>query len=127
VTWIPVDVVAASLLEMCHVDEPVFHLISPRQTPWDDIMGAFSNRLKLPLIPLEEWNARLRKMAANESQDTSVLALQSYFERGRFGDVNVSTERATTASSTLANKQPLGEADVELYLSYWRKVGFLKY
>jgi hypothetical protein len=130
VTWLPVDVAAASLLELTRSDYPVLHLVSPRPTPWNDIVSTFSTQLRnIPIIQLEDWIARLRDVAVKVDEDgtDAALILQEFFERGNFtGGANLSTERSVSASPVLANTEPIQKKDVEAYLAYWQKVGFIK-
>ena len=130
VTWLPVDVAAASLLELTRSDDPVLHLVSPRSTPWNDIMSTFSAHLRnIPIIRLEDWIIRLRdasaKLPEKNGTDASLI-LQEFFAQGNFGGgANLSTERAVSASPALRNTQPIQKKDVEAYLAYWQKVGFI--
>jgi hypothetical protein len=130
VTWLPVDVAAASLLELGCSNDPVLHLVSPRPTPWNDIVSGFSTHLKnIPIIPAEDWVARLHDVAAkaDENGPDAGLILQEHFEHGKFGEgTNLSTKRAVSASPVLANTQPIQKKDLEIYLAYWQKVGFIE-
>jgi hypothetical protein len=129
VAWVPVDVVARSLIDMARSDGPVFNLVAPQPVPWATIFGAFGKRLGVPLIPYQEWVERVSAAAdANTDQDNvSAFALADFFRDAQFGDQPMSTARAVIASHALREMQPLNEEDALRYLQYWRKIGHVKF
>jgi thioester reductase-like protein len=129
VAWVPVDVVASSLVDMARSDGPVFNLVAPQPVPWATIFGAFGKRLGVPLIPYQEWVERVSAAAdANTDQDNvSAFALADFFRDAQFGDQPMSTARAVIASHALREMQPLNEEDALRYLQYWGKIGHVKF
>lgn len=79
-SWIPLDVAAKTLLEVCQSsakDFPsVVHIVHPRPIQWSIIMKAFSESSKvltgkeLSLLPFNEWN-RLVVQAASSVDPAS--------------------------------------------------------
>ncbi|KAI0031502.1 acetyl-CoA synthetase-like protein [Vararia minispora EC-137] len=128
VSWVPVDIVAAALIEMARSNEPVLHLNAPKPATWDTIFGAFARGLGLPLIPYDEWVARVSAAAeANTREEhVSAFALTDFFKKAHFGeDAVMALDRSMKTSSTLAHMTPLGEQDAMRYLEYWRRIGHL--
>jgi hypothetical protein len=129
-TWVPVDVVAAALIDMSRSDEPVFHLSAPQPVPWHAVFSAFAQRLGLPLVPYAEWVVRVSAAAEANTADENVpaFALLDFFRAANFGeDVRMSTTRAVTVSRALAEMRPLGEEDAFKYLGFWKTVGHVKF
>jgi hypothetical protein len=129
-SWVPVDIVAAALIEMASSNEPVFNLSAPLSVPWHAIFGAFSRRLGLPLVPYAEWVARVSAAAEANTADEDVpaFALLDFFRAAKFGeDVKMSTARAAAVSHALAEMRSLGEEDALKYLEFWKSVGHVKF
>lgn len=118
------------------------HLIHPHPVSWSSIMGLVSSELGVPLVPFDEWFARLehsgRRTDGQLLKEYPALKLLDYF---RFGLTSsrksntesmgllpqVASEKGLQASLTLSDERgkPLGINDVELWLGYWRKISFL--
>lgn len=128
VSWVPVDIVAAALIDMARTEEPVFNLVAPTPSDWKTVFGAFAQRLDLPIIGYEEWIARVSAAAESNTSEENVqpFALAGFFQAGVFGEgTAISTERACKASPALAHMSPIGEKDVLLYMDFWKRIGFL--
>ncbi|KAI0030733.1 acetyl-CoA synthetase-like protein [Vararia minispora EC-137] len=131
VTWLPVDVAAAALMDMARTsDIPVLHLVSPKPVAWGTMFDTFSKRLRLPLVPYDEWT-RLVAAAEEESRASNsgspALALAEFFQEGNFGDsIKMSTTQAVKESSVLADVKPLDGADAGRYLEFWQRTGFIR-
>ena len=145
VSWLPVDVAAAAMVDLLDSKEDLVHLIHPRPVPWMQIFQPMSDMLKVPLVPYAEWFKRLEESRV-DSTDSEIelmkkipaLKILETFRNGALAralrDTGASTgeerrripilsvSRALKASSTLANPelQPLGAEDVEKWLSYWK-------
>ncbi|CCM00168.1 uncharacterized protein FIBRA_02196 [Fibroporia radiculosa] len=76
VSWMPVDIAAAALVEMLDSSCPVLHLRHPLPVQWSCIMGHFSSMLCLPLVPYAEWVLKLERSMADAEKARSPL-LQS--------------------------------------------------
>ncbi|VDB85408.1 unnamed protein product [Peniophora sp. CBMAI 1063] len=128
ISWVPVDVVATTLIDMTRSEEPVFNLVAPVPSDWKTVFGAFAKQLNLPLMAYDKWTSRVSAAAETYTGDRDVqpLALADFFQAGKFGEgTTISTERACKASPALANMSPIGEKDVTLYLDFWKRIGFL--
>ena len=114
--------------------EGALHLVAPRAVPWDAVFLPMAERLGLPVVPYDEWVARLEKSAADarakggvEGHD-SAHNLISFFKAEGMGGaaVPLSTEKAVRCSKALATARPIGREDAIKYVEFWAKVGHLK-
>jgi len=134
VTWLPVDTAASALLDMVHSDEQVLHLVHPRPVPWKDIFAPIADRLKLSLIPYDNWLEHLRKAADGDHGEpiangghSAATHLREFFENNvEAADVRLSTEKAVKVSRALDNARPLGKDDAMKWLDFWARVGHIQ-
>jgi hypothetical protein len=134
IAWVPADIAAAELLDMLHTlpstPAPVFHLVHPRPVSWDALIGHAGTLLALPRVSYDEWLARV-KAAETQSADAHVripaLTLLDFFEHSLVGDTlsTLSTERASAVSGSLCDMKRLDLVQVDRWVNYWQKVGFL--
>ncbi|KAH9911783.1 acetyl-CoA synthetase-like protein [Epithele typhae] len=131
-TWVPVDVAAAALLEMTRSRAPVLHLRSPRPVPWDIVFAPMAARLRVPLVPYAEWLARVEADAAAAARDGSghdaAHSLLAFLGSARMGGAEgaLDVSEAVGCSKALADVAPLSGEDAERYLGFWDKVGFVR-
>jgi hypothetical protein len=128
-SWVPVNIAAASIIEMSRSSEPIFHLVSPKPVAWSIIFGAFAKRLVVPLIPYDEWICRMSSAAESNTDKENVpaLSLADFFRSSNFGEsVKLSTIRGCAAAPALANMQQLIEKDALKYIDFWQKIGYLR-
>ncbi|KAF7798250.1 hypothetical protein EIP86_009467 [Pleurotus ostreatoroseus] len=63
ITWIPVDVVANTFVDMMFIPGPlpqVVNVVHPRPVPWNEVVKSLVKCLRvLPVIPLSEWVGQL--------------------------------------------------------------------
>ncbi|KAH9937867.1 acetyl-CoA synthetase-like protein [Epithele typhae] len=144
VSWVPIDVAAAALVDFVVGSSPapspakreatVFHLAAPRPVAWRDIALSMAKCLGVPRVPASEWHAKVRayandaqvsgaRAASHESARELVEFLGSAMQ-GR--EPTVATARAVEASKTLRDMRPLGGEDVERWIEHWKRVGFLQ-
>jgi len=86
--------------------------------------------LALPHVRYDEWLARLKAADTGEVEmqmRIPALTLLDFFERNLAADSGVilDTERASHASRSLREATVLGHGEMERWVSYWQKVGFL--
>jgi hypothetical protein len=134
ISWVPVDVAAAALLDMLHAPPPtpapVLHLVHPRPPTWETVVGHAGTLLGLPCVSYDEWLARV-KAADAQGVDAHIripaLTLLDFFEHSLVEDsaVVLSTERASIVSRSLREAKSVDQGDMERWVNYWRKVGFL--
>ncbi|KAJ6611221.1 hypothetical protein B0H10DRAFT_2224315 [Mycena sp. CBHHK59/15] len=124
VSWIPAHRAAAALVELRHSipsapSAHFVHLVHPAPVPSDVLFSALAAVLGVPLVPYADWLAVLE--ASTHAATAAAPALA-------FGLANMATELAVLAApqvyATLRGEQ-LGRADVETWVRYWRKIGFL--
>ncbi|KAF8520979.1 acetyl-CoA synthetase-like protein [Gautieria morchelliformis] len=140
VAWIPLDVAAASLVEMRNVDHGHLHLVHPKPVEWSDIFMTAANILQLPLIPYTEWLSRLEALhrsGTDHIDSNPALRLLDFFRTGsellpdgsgryqRFTP-SLQSSYACQVSATLANVDCLDKQCIEQWVGYWRGVGFLE-
>ncbi|KAH7890585.1 acetyl-CoA synthetase-like protein [Phlebopus sp. FC_14] len=133
---------------------PVLNIVNPRATPWIDIISSVHEYVvqntglkhdELPIIPFSDWFARLEAkadgMSSNDLQSIPAVKLLEFFRLMSLGDqisrhsrpatteaggiINMSTSKSQLASKTVAEMQPIGEADVEEWVWHWSSKGFL--
>ena len=107
--------------------EPVIHLTAPRPVSWSFIIEPIASRLHVPFVPAPEWLAKY-KAAAEGGATESAFQLAGFFEGVMCEgarEIPFATERAVHASKSLAEMEPVGEGDVEKWMVYWARVGFL--
>ncbi|TFK88243.1 acetyl-CoA synthetase-like protein [Polyporus arcularius HHB13444] len=133
-TWVAVDVVAATLQEMVDSDERALHLVSPRPVHWNTVFVPIAERLKVPVVPYPEWLARLNKSAAVASerpgveQHDSAHNLLSFFKHAGLGGASIplSLEKALRWSKALANVRPIDSDDALRYVEFWEQMNYVK-
>jgi len=142
VEWIPSAIAVKAVAEMRCSSAQIVHLAHPRPVLWSTLFEAFSEILNIPLVPFAEWLARLEKSrealatASTEEEAKAIrnnpalqliLFFRDVFSKEAMGLPSLSLDEAKKASETLRNENfcPLSVADVELWVSYWRRTGSL--
>ena len=126
---------------MRHSPEPFVHLVHPRPIQWESVISAVQKDLNLPLVPYGQWLASLERVKADPgSQDENELItrypalkiLEFFADAGKesasseaMGMPMLESTNAQQCSKTLKNMQPLSDADVLSWISYWRRVKFI--
>ncbi|KAF8146659.1 male sterility protein-domain-containing protein [Mycena galopus ATCC 62051] len=135
ISWIPINDAAAAIVDMRSTMNETFHLVHPRPTTWRAVMEPLASMLNVPLVPYAEWFARLKSTAGftlhgpemrGTSGSLAALKLLDFFQEAR-SLPRADSHRAIQASKTLRSEHlvPLGSADVEKWVKYWRDVDFL--
>jgi hypothetical protein len=100
-------------------------------------MDPLAALLGVPLVPYKEWFARLKATAEFASEASlSALKLLDFFQHGLKPAANkesmgllpkVASQKGVRTSQTLVNGhvQSLGTAEAELWIWYWREIGFI--
>ncbi|KAG2335837.1 hypothetical protein BDR05DRAFT_920591 [Suillus weaverae] len=142
VNWLPVDVAAASMVEMLDSPPGVYHLTHPSPVSWTIPMQEVARIMNVPLVPYTQWLASLEKQASSQTgetlQNNPALRLLDFFRyttRRRnlttntenFLEPELSCAKALQESPTLRSmaSNPLGAQDVAKWIGYWRSVGFI--
>ena len=114
--------------------EGALHLVAPRAVPWDAVFLPMAERLGLPVVPYDEWVARLEKSAADarakggvEGHDSAHNLIHFFKSEGMGGAaVLLSTAKAVRCSKALAEARPLGSEDAVRFVEFWGKVGHVQ-
>ncbi|GBE89888.1 putative polyketide synthase [Sparassis crispa] len=155
ISWLPVDIAAAAIIDMSNTMSETLHLIHPRPVTWDIIMKPIASMLQVPLVPYPEWLARLQSSvidtatvsrnskANDQAGDPTIYALklmdvyrglQSLDQHQRTSTESmgilpkVASDKGIRASETLMDSllsPPLEASDAEKWVGYWRNVKFL--
>jgi len=129
---------------MRHSDQPFLHLVHPNPVLWSCVFELISEAFEVPLVPYSRWLSALRvssgpgdDRAANAAVDNPALYLLDFYQSAdkplpaddaeAFGFPRLSTAAASCVSSSLRAMKlsPLGRNDVEGWLAYWEKIGFI--
>lgn len=133
-TWLPVDTVANSILDLVHTspfeDSPsstVYHVISPSAFHWTrDLLPALDSAgLHYERVNQREWVRRL------EASDTDPVANPPYkllnFFKSKYDkdeprrSLYYSTDRTCRLSRSLHAAPPLSAQQVSKFVKYWQK------
>ena len=137
-TWLPLDSAALALTQMRDADEPVLHLVHPRGTPWNSFVNPIAARLRVPLVPYQDWLAAmeqdLRKVQTSEvdtMRKNPALRILDFFRGVRFGHnkeplgiIYLDTQKARRVAPALA-LDPLRPDITNQWLTAWRESGFV--
>ncbi|KAF5361117.1 hypothetical protein D9758_009087 [Tetrapyrgos nigripes] len=141
VSWVPLDVAAAALVEMRTSCQAFMHLVHPKTCYIENVMSALSDELGLPLVPCKDWLESVHKKNENFGANvTKVPALRlidffqeklvDYFPDGleALGFPRLSTDLACQQSSSLRalDERSNGKAAVLSWVRSWRSRQFLE-
>ncbi|KAJ7596093.1 hypothetical protein C8J56DRAFT_395210 [Mycena floridula] len=139
-SWMPVHAVAAAIMEMRHSRELFLNLSHPEPIAASCVLEPLSEILKVPLVRYSEWLVALeasRHGALLQNRPDAIgnpaLVLLDFYRSaiGRsngevFGPAGVVTLRAMEAAPVLHTLlRQISRTDVENWLRYWCKIGFL--
>ena len=145
------DVAANSLVEFLQCDKStIIHLVHPKPVPWTCLATRLSSILDIPIILSGEWIRKVERAiammsaataSASHSQSKKAMAAKPLFAIFRekaairaeenclmdaFGlPATTSLRRGLTLSHSLSDALPIGEANVDAWVSYWKQVGFI--
>ncbi|KAF8898071.1 hypothetical protein CPB84DRAFT_1748077 [Gymnopilus junonius] len=71
ISWIPVDLAAAAIVDMRRAENQTLHLVHPKPVKWNTVMKALATSLGVPLVPYVEWFARLESSSNDADEKTS--------------------------------------------------------
>lgn len=121
------------------------HVTHPLPVSSLTLLRFISGELRLPVISLSQWTARLEEKvhamlypSSHARLDDSALTLLRHIQNARdptaldappariFGHARIASDDAWFASPTLhASVTALGITDVRLWLQHWRQVGMI--
>jgi len=137
ISWIPVDAVAQSLIEMRNSKYPVLHLAHPRSVSWNTVIAPIAKDLKLPLVSYDEWVSSLEKSGENLTAEKEVemmkvnpaLRILEFFSLAKWGEgskeafglpeLDMSKAQEVAPALNEENLKQLNERDALAWLAYW--------
>ncbi|KII90646.1 hypothetical protein PLICRDRAFT_52360 [Plicaturopsis crispa FD-325 SS-3] len=147
VDWIPMHIAARAVIDSAlgqHDTLPALNVVHPGPIPWSSMIHSVADALvkenivtsgPIPIAPVGEWFSTLEHRALNPSEDDlkniPALQLLDFFRAfsTAFGSpdsaVVFATEKAQAVSAAMADTEPLGAEDVQRWIRYWSKKGFL--
>ncbi|TFK49392.1 hypothetical protein OE88DRAFT_1662947 [Heliocybe sulcata] len=146
ISWLPVDLAAAAMLDMLDCEDKVLHLRHPKPIAWDGMALPMAELLGVGTAPFSDWLARLehewkaqgiRKIAPGLEPAIRIInmyrsacppdhAARGIVESNGMMPV-LSIDRALGTSATLRapGLSPLHQVDFAQWVDYWKHVGFL--
>ena len=142
ISWISAHEAGGAIVNMLDAHEDVFHVVHPKPVPWDDLAIEFSKALNVPLVPYKEWLETLERKLVETGTDAAevekafsevpALRLMDFFraakmssDREPIGITRLASEKAQAASQVLREAEKVGTRDVERWIAFWRRTGFL--
>lgn len=143
ISWMPVDMAAAAMVDFLDCRDTVLHLRHPKPIPWSDMANPLARIIDARVVPYAEWLARLE----HEWKAQGIRQISPFLEPAiRLMDVYRSTcpddhparpitesnglfpmlsiDKALRASPTLQDPDlpPIQESDIAAWIRYWRHV-----
>ncbi|KAJ7819956.1 hypothetical protein B0H14DRAFT_3089317 [Mycena olivaceomarginata] len=131
VSWLPVDVAAASIVDFLGAERlnSTLNLVHPRLTPWSVLCQTLATELSAVIVPYPHWLSLLEDAVTQEKKSHLRASRLIPFFRSRhdpMGSFKTDMDNALDASPSLRSQSlSLQEKDVLQWLSYWRNKGFL--
>ena len=139
ISWTPVDIAAAIVAEFRHSKEQTLHLNHPHPVRWSLVMSHIAKIAGKPVVPYKTWLQRLKDSGAATTRDTNpaldflglytslAVSDDSDGMREAFNFPRSDLTKALKESKTLRDLEtrPLGPEDVERWMDYWKRKGFL--
>lgn len=139
VRWIPVDDVAAILVDLLYLGEdstaptpyPVYHIDDPNGRPWSEISAIMADALDIPadkMVSFDEW---LRLVGSSPKPETENPAgrlagfLKANFPKLSCGELVLDTVKAQEHSAAMRALPPVSEEIARRYVQAWKDMGFL--
>lgn len=152
ITWIPVDIAAAAVVEMRTSPAPYLHLLHPKPIAWTSIITPIAKSLDVPVVAYAEWLRRLNKFAEEDNsskadqvekaRENPALRLLDFYRNagapndavdgsldgGTFGRLSFDMDVTKRVVKTLGDPHlpTLGDADAKRWLAYWNEIGVLQ-
>ncbi|KAF8311061.1 acetyl-CoA synthetase-like protein [Clavulina sp. PMI_390] len=143
ISWLPLQTAASAIIDFRKAETGTVHLAHPYPVAWNAVFGPIAQALNVPLIPYNDWLARLEADLKNPAHTeveaataNPVLRLIDMFRAGfdtteareAMGVPKLQTTQAVKASPALARGTlaPLGKNDALGWLHYWQSKGLLQ-
>ncbi|KAF3480536.1 polyketide synthase [Arthroderma uncinatum] len=139
VRWIPVDAVAAVLVDLLYIGEdktapdpwPIYHIDDPVGRPWKEISSILADALDIPssqFMPFKEWLSTVASSSKSETENPAkrlVDFLGQNFEQLSCGGLVLDTTKAQKHSATMRALAPVSVEVASRYIKAWKETGFL--
>ena len=139
VRWIPVDAVAAILVELLSIRDDkavpgawrIYHIDDPIGRPWEDISSVLADALGIPtsqFMPFKEWLGAVTQSSKPETENPArrlVGFLEQHFERLSCGGLVLDTTKTQEHSAAMRALAPVSAEVARDYIRAWKKTGFL--
>ncbi|KAJ7167454.1 male sterility protein-domain-containing protein, partial [Mycena filopes] len=141
VTWLPVDVAAAAIVELLAASpasvKPILNLVHPHPISWTTLARIMAAELSVPIVPYTQWLDQLEKATERDKEQLLRAShLIQFFQAHRskaesegdaFGSSETRMDNMMDASISLRSQVfPLERKDVQQWLEYWRGAGLFK-
>ncbi|KAI2613435.1 putative polyketide synthase [Hypoxylon sp. NC1633] len=139
VRWIPVDAVAAILVDLLYIGEdktapkpwPIYHIDDPVGRPWEEISSVLADALSIPasqFVPFKEWLGMVARSSKPEIENPAgrlVDFLEQNFEQLSCGGLVLDTTKAQEHSPAMRALTPVSTEVAKGYIRAWKEMGFL--
>lgn len=129
-SWLPVDQAArtiADLLLRCEPRDLVYHLENPIRQSWPAMCSVIEYILGLTpktRLPFPQWLNEVSKLDENPSDLINFFRNEFLYMSG--GNLVLDTRNCRKLSPTLRSTGAIGPKEVDLYVAFWRRNGFLE-
>jgi acyl transferase domain-containing protein/thioester reductase-like protein/acyl carrier protein/SAM-dependent methyltransferase len=137
--WIPVDQCAGVMVDLLKIGQaeapesyPVYHIDNPVGQQWKDMSPVLGAALGIPpqaIIPFRAWIKKVRRSPLHPDTENPAARvvdfLDNHFELMSCGGMILDTANAKEHSETMARIGPVSPELARLYVTAWKKMGFL--
>lgn len=131
--WIPVDILATIILELCTLtaqsnDTTVttfFNILSPAKGSWNNLLSVIQSFRAFSIakvVSWEEWLETLKEASSSHSDDPVILSgikLLPFFESLGKKSLTMTTANAEAHSETLAKLPPVSREWIGIWMRQW--------
>ena len=131
------------MIELRNTSKEFVHIVHPRLIPCETVIGFVSDALRVPIIPYNEWVARLEASPKTDKAlcRNPALQLLDFYRAlvvpkdvpemdggGAMGSAMYDTTITVGEAPSLRPLQlaQLGRGDVESWIGFWRSTGALE-
>jgi thioester reductase-like protein len=135
IPWIPVDTVANTIRDVVLDGRTgTFHITNPTPRPWSDLLPAVQRLLlsssgkPCEFVTMAEWLERL-KASDQSAESNPAIKLIAFFENNMLGKgirCKLAIQETVKASETLRETKAVDEKALELWVGYWKSIGYLR-
>lgn len=127
INWVPVDLAAAAIADLI-LSPPtetleVYNIVNPNNTAWSMLCDELQNRFGpgLKVTSLTEWVEEVQRRSTDAFQDHMLDPALKLMKAARNlpEDVQFCTEKAVSASPTMATMRPIDQPLLRTWLDQW--------